>query len=93
MPYNLLYSMMISRGQTKEYSSLALSLSGAGSIVSRVLVGFLGDFKCFHRIYYFIGAVTVCAGINVAVVYLTIFWQFLVYGFLYGMCTGKRLVL
>ena len=72
IPYNLLYSTMTSRGQTKEYSSLALSLSGVGSIVSRVLVGFLGDYKCFHRIYYFIVAVTVCAAINVLVVHLTV---------------------
>ena len=89
VPYNLLYSMMISRGQTKEYSSLALSLSGVGSIVSRVSVGLLADFKCFHRIYYFIIAVTLCAVFNVAVVHLVQFWHFLLYGSLYGMGTGK----
>ena len=81
--------MMTSGGQSKEYSSLTLSLSGVGSITSRVLVGFLGDYKCFHRIYYLIGAVILCAAINVTVVNLTVFWQFLVYGFLYGMGTGK----
>ena len=81
--------MMTSRGQTKEYSSLTLSLSGAGSIVSRILVGFAGDYKCCHRIYYLIFAVMFCAVINVACVHLTVVWQFLLYGFLYGMGIGR----
>ena len=89
IPFNLIYSMMTSRGQTKQFSSLTLSLSGVGSIMSRVLVGFLGDYKCFHRIYYLIGAMTLCAAINVLVVHLTVFWQYLVYGCLYGMGSGK----
>ena len=89
MPYNLLYNMMTTKGQTKEYSSLALSLSGAGSIVSRVLVGFIGDYGCCHRIYYLICSVIICAAITAACVHLTVFWQFLLYGFLYGMGTGK----
>ena len=88
IPFNLLYSMMTSRGQTKEFSSLTLSISGVGSIVARVLIGFVGDYKLFHRIYYWIGAVTLCAAINVLVVHLTAFWQFLMYGCLYGMGAG-----
>ena len=91
MPFNLLYSMMTSRGQTKEYSSLTLSLSGVGSIVSRVLIGFVGDYKCCHRIYYLIFAVLFCATVNVACVHLTEFWQFLVYGFLFGLGIGKSI--
>ena len=89
VPYNLLYKMMISRGQTKEHSSLALSLAGAGSIVARVFVGFMGDFKCCNRIYYFIFAVALPGFITLACVHLTAFWQFLTYGFLYGMASSK----
>ena len=72
IPYNLLYSMMIAKGQTKDGLSLALSLAGIGGIVSRVLVGFAGDYKCFHRIYYFIFAVSLCAATNVLAVYLNV---------------------
>ena len=89
IPFNLIYSMMTSKGQTKAYSSLTLSLSGAGSITSRVLIGFAGDYRCLHRIYYFIFAMTLCAMINVACLHLTVYWQFFVYGFLYGVGTGK----
>ena len=89
LPYNLLYNMMITRGQTKSYSSLTLSLAGIGSIVSRVLVGFAGDYKCCHRIYYFIFSMFLCGFITLACVHLTVFWQYLLYGILYGMGTGK----
>ena len=89
VPFNLLYKMMTSRGQTKEHSSLTLSLAGAGSIVARVFVGFMGDFKCCHRIYYFIFAVAFSGFITLACVHLTAFWQFLTYGFLYGMASSK----
>ena len=81
--------MMTSKGQSNEYSSLTLSLSGVGSIVSRVLIGFAGDYKCCHRVYYLIFAVLFCAAINVTCVYLTEIWQFIIYGILYGMGTGK----
>ena len=88
-PYNLLYKLMLSKGQTKEYSSLALSISGGGSIFARVLVGFMGDFKCFHRIYYYIMAISMCGVTTIVCVYFTVFWQYLCYGFLYGMGAGQ----
>ena len=91
IPFNLLYNMMIVRGQTKEYSSLALSLAGVGSIVSRLLVGFVGDYNCCHRIYYYIFAMFLSGIITIACVHLTVFWQFLLYGLLYGMGTGTYL--
>ena len=89
VPYNLLYKMMISRGQTKEHSSLALSSAGAGSIVARVFIGFMGDFKCCHRIYYFIFAAASGGSITFACVHLTAFWQYLIFRFLYGMAASK----
>ena len=89
IPFNLIYSMMTSKGQTKANSSLTLSLSGAGGIASRVLIGFAGDYRCFHRIYYVIFAMALCAIINVACLHLTVYWQFFVYGLLYGIGTGK----
>ena len=89
IPYNLLYKMMLSKGQTREYSSLALSISGGGNIFARVLVGFIGDFKCCHRIYYYIMAIFMCGGTTIGCVYFTVFWQYLCYGFLFGMGTGQ----
>ena len=71
IPYNLMYSMMIESGRTKDHSSLTISLTGVGSIASPVSVGFIGDYKCFHRIYYFIFAVTLVAIINALVVHVT----------------------
>ena len=80
---------MVTGGQTKNYSSLALSLAGIGSIVSRVLVGTAADYECCNRIYYYIFAVDLCGFITIACVHLTIFWQFLLYGIFYGVGTGK----
>ena len=89
IPYNLLYNLMIHKGQTREHSSMALSLVGVGGIISRVLVGLVGDFKCCHRIYYFIFAVILSAFTSAACVHLVIFWQYFLCGFLHGMATGK----
>ena len=89
IPFNLLYRLMLTKGQTREHSSLAISLAGAGSIVSRVLIGFIGDYKCCHRIYYFIFSLFFCGGITTACVHLTVFWQFLLYGFFYGFGSGE----
>ena len=89
VPFNLLYNMMLTRRQTKEHSSLTLSLSGFGSITSRFVVGFLGDYKCFHRIYYYIFSLLFVGALTVACVHFTVFWQFLVYGFLYGFGLGE----
>ena len=89
VPFNMLFDFMILEGQTKEISSLALSLAGVGSIVSRILVGFVGDYKCCHRIYYYLLAVFMCGATTIACVHLTYSWQFLVYGILYGMGSGK----
>ena len=88
-PYNLLYKLMLSKGQTKEYSSLALSLSGGGSIFARILVGIVGDFKCCHRIYYYMMAISMCGITSIVCVYFTAFWQYLCYGVLYGMGAGQ----
>ena len=89
IPYNFLFSLMIFKGQTREHSSLALSLAGVGGITSRVLVGFVGDYGCCHRIYYNIFAVILCGLTSIACVHLVIFWQYMLYGFLYGMGTGE----
>ena len=89
IPFNLLFNLMILKGQTREHSSLALSLAGVGGITSRVLIGFVGDYKCCHRIYYNIFAMILCGLTSIACVHLVIFWQYMLYGFLYGMGTGE----
>ena len=89
VPFTVLFDFMVLEGQTKEISSLSLSLAGVGSIISRVLVGFVGDYKCFHRIYYIMFSVSVCGATTIACVHLTYSWQFMVYGLLYGMGSGK----
>ena len=84
---------MISKGQTRAYSSLTLSLAGVGNIVTRVSVGFLGDYKFCNRIYFFILANMISGCVTFACVHLTVFWQFLSYGFLFGMSTGKCIII
>ena len=81
--------MMITRGQTRGTASLTLSLAVIGSIVSRLLVGFIGDFKCCHRIYYYIFSMLFSGAITMACVLFTEDWQFLMYGFMYGFSTGE----
>ena len=80
---------MITRGQTRDTASLTLSLAGIGSIVSRLLVGFIGDFKCCHRIYYYIFSMLFSGAITTACVHFTEDWQFLIYGFMYGFSAGE----
>ena len=89
VPYNFLFDLMVHRGQTKDNSSLALSLAGVGSIISRVVVGFVGDYKCCHRIYYLMFSVFLCGFISMVCVHLTDLWQYLLFGLLYGMGTGE----
>ena len=89
VPYTFLYNMMITRGQTRATASLTLSLAGIGSIVSRLLVGFIGDFKCCHRIYYYIFSMLFSGAITMACVHFKEDWQFLMYGFMYGFSAGE----
>ena len=84
--------MMTSKGITAISSAMALSLMGTGSIATRVFIGFLGDYTRRYRIYILIIAMILCGCLTVVCVRFTLFWQFWIYGVLFGACTGKSTV-